>query len=137
MGVGSKNPPSPFIKGGAPIRSEGFRIGTMKRIIATINKQSQVTIPAAVRRVLGVEPGDKVTFVIEGKEICLARAAFTLESAYGSLSHREGRRTLNSCLVPPKMARLRRTGVKHSVVTRIPLPPLLKGDKGMSKRRQR
>ena len=57
----------------------------MKRIITTINKNSLVTIPVAVRRVLGVGHGGKVTFTVENREVCLARAAFTLESAYGSV----------------------------------------------------
>ena len=57
----------------------------MKKFITTINEHGQVTVPAAVRRVLGVEPGDKVIFTIEDREVRLAQAAFTLESAYGSV----------------------------------------------------
>ena len=57
----------------------------MTDITMTVTQRGQVTIPAEVRRVLGVKPRDKVTFTIEGKEVRLAPAAFTLSSAYGSV----------------------------------------------------
>ena len=57
----------------------------MKEITTTITQRGQVTIPAEVRRILGVKPRDKVTFTIEGNEVRLAPASFTLESAYGSV----------------------------------------------------
>lgn len=57
----------------------------MKEIITTITQRSQVTIPAEVRRVLGVKPRDKVAFTIEGGGVRLASALFSLESAYGSV----------------------------------------------------
>lgn len=57
----------------------------MKEITTTITQRGQVTIPAEVRRMLGVQPRDKVAFTIEGNEVRLAPAAFTLESAYGSV----------------------------------------------------
>ncbi len=57
----------------------------MKEITTTITQRSQVTIPAEVRRVLGVKPRDKVTFTIEDGEVRLASAPFSLESAYGSV----------------------------------------------------
>ena len=57
----------------------------MKEITTTIRQGGQVTIPAEVRRVLGVKQADKVTFTIEGGEVRLAPAALSLESAYGSI----------------------------------------------------
>lgn len=57
----------------------------MKEITTTITQRGQVTIPAEVRRVLGLKPRDKVAFTIEGNEVRLAAASFTLESAYGSV----------------------------------------------------
>lgn len=57
----------------------------MKEIITTITQRSQVTIPAEVRRVLGVKPRDKVAFTIEDGGVRLASAPFSLESAYGSV----------------------------------------------------
>ncbi len=60
-------------------------ITTMTEITTTITRRGQVTVPAQVRRMLGVKAKDKVTFTIEGKKVHLAPAAFTLESAYGSV----------------------------------------------------
>lgn len=57
----------------------------MKEIVTTITQRSQVTIPAEVRRVLGLEPRGKVAFTIEDDRVSLASAPFTLESAYGSV----------------------------------------------------
>ena len=57
----------------------------MKEIITTITQRGQVTIPAEVRRLLGVKPRDKVAFTIEGTGVRLTAAAFSLESAYGSV----------------------------------------------------
>jgi antitoxin PrlF len=37
----------------------------MKEIVSTITSKGQVTIPAEVRRYLGLEQGDKVSFVID------------------------------------------------------------------------
>ena len=57
----------------------------MKEITTTITQRGQVTIPAEVRRMLGVKPRDKVAFTIEDGEVRLAPASFSLESAYGSV----------------------------------------------------
>ena len=58
----------------------------MKKIVTTITQRSQVTIPAEVRRVLGVKPRDKVAFTIQGGGVRLTPAIFSLESAYGSVT---------------------------------------------------
>ena len=57
----------------------------MKQVSATITQRSQVTVPAEVRRVLGVKPRDKVTFTIEDGEVRLAPASFSIETVYGSV----------------------------------------------------
>lgn len=57
----------------------------MKQLTATITQRGQVTIPAEVRKVLGVKPRDKVAFTIKGGLVRLAPAAFSLETAYGSV----------------------------------------------------
>ncbi len=58
----------------------------MKEIISTISSKGQITIPADVRRHLGVGTSDKVTFVItdEGR-VELRPVRYTLESILGSL----------------------------------------------------
>ena len=57
----------------------------MRQITTTVTQRGQVTIPAEVRRVLGVKHRDKVTFTIKNGEVRLAPAAFSLESAFGSV----------------------------------------------------
>lgn len=57
----------------------------MRSIEATITSQGQVTIPAEVRRILGVSKHDKVTFIIEGDGVRLIPTRFTFESAFGSI----------------------------------------------------
>lgn len=58
----------------------------MKELLTTITQRGQVTIPAEVRRVLGVKPKDKVAFQIEDDQVRLAPAKFSLETAYGSVN---------------------------------------------------
>jgi len=58
----------------------------MKEILSTVTGRGQVTLPAEVRRLLGARGGDKVAFQIDGDEVRLLRARFTLETAYGSVT---------------------------------------------------
>ena len=57
----------------------------MKEITTTITQRSQVTVPAEVRRALGVKPRDRVTFTIADGEVRLRPVSYSLESAYGSV----------------------------------------------------
>lgn len=58
----------------------------MRVIEATITSQGQVTLPAEVRRHLGLAKPGKVTFLIEeGGSVRLVPARFTLASAFGSV----------------------------------------------------
>ena len=61
-----------------------------REIVTTITQRSQVTIPAEVRRVLGLKPRDKVAFTIREDGVRLTPAPFTLESAYGSVQPGDG-----------------------------------------------
>ena len=57
----------------------------MKELVTTMTQRGQITVPAEVRRLLGLKPRDKVTFAIEDGEVRLVPAAFTVASAYGSV----------------------------------------------------
>ncbi|MCL4545085.1 MAG: type II toxin-antitoxin system PrlF family antitoxin [Chloroflexi bacterium] len=57
----------------------------MKELLTTVTQRGQVTIPAEVRRLLGVKPRDKVAFTIAEGRVELAPARFTLASAYQSV----------------------------------------------------
>lgn len=50
-----------------------------------VTQRSQVTLPAEVRRLLGIKARDKVIFAIEDDQVRLLSATFTLESAAGSV----------------------------------------------------
>lgn len=56
-----------------------------KQFDTTITQRGQVTLPAEVRRVLGVKPQEKVTFQIEGNEVRVVPSQFTVESVRGSI----------------------------------------------------
>lgn len=58
----------------------------MTQIVGSITGRGQVTIPVEVRRILGLQPGEKVIFEIDGNQVRLLRPPFTLESAYGSVT---------------------------------------------------
>lgn len=38
---------------------------------ATLNSRGQVTMPASIRRAVGLEPGDQVLFLVEGRRLTL------------------------------------------------------------------
>ena len=57
----------------------------MKQIITSVTTGGQITLPAEVRRVLGVRPRDKIAFAIEDHEVRLVPVRFTLETAAGSV----------------------------------------------------
>jgi AbrB family looped-hinge helix DNA binding protein len=50
---------------------------------STLTIKGQVTIPAEVRRRLGLRPGDHVGFAIEGDEVRLVRKEANIEAAFG------------------------------------------------------
>ncbi|MDQ2785438.1 MAG: AbrB/MazE/SpoVT family DNA-binding domain-containing protein [Chloroflexota bacterium] len=62
----------------------------MKEIISTMTSKGQVTIPAEVRKQLGIKAGDKITFVIEEGRIALRAPIYptvaSLRGAAGSLA---------------------------------------------------
>ena len=65
-----------------PLINEG---DIVKELRTTMTKRGQITVPAEVRRLLGLKPHDKVSFAIEDGEVRLQPASFTLESAYKSV----------------------------------------------------
>jgi antitoxin PrlF len=60
----------------------------MKEIVTSLTQRGQVTVPAEVRRLLGLRARDKVAFAIDNDQVRLVPATFTLESAYGSVTPR-------------------------------------------------
>jgi antitoxin PrlF len=62
------------------------RATEVKEITASVTQRGQVTVPAEVRRLLRLKPRGKLTFAIDGDEVRLLPARFTLESAFGSVA---------------------------------------------------
>jgi AbrB family looped-hinge helix DNA binding protein len=81
----------------------------MGDLVTTMTKKGQVTIPAEVRKLLGVKPKDKVSFHIEQGEVRLARAANTLEAAYGAVQPLKRPEDFEALVRAAKEERARRT----------------------------
>jgi antitoxin PrlF len=56
--------------------------------LRTVTKKGQVTIPLAVRQLLGVNPYDRVTFRVTDGRVELLPSRITLEAAYGAVRPR-------------------------------------------------
>ena len=50
---------------------------------STLTSKGQVTIPADVRKRLGLHPGDRIAFLVEGDEVRLVRKENRVEAAFG------------------------------------------------------
>lgn len=50
---------------------------------STLTTKGQVTIPAEVRRRMGLRPGDRVAFVLRDGEVRLVRQETRIEAAFG------------------------------------------------------
>ncbi len=57
----------------------------MKEFTASVTERGQVTIPAVVRKALGLKHRDKVVFAIEDGTVVLKKPRFTIETAYASI----------------------------------------------------
>ncbi len=45
----------------------------MREIVSSVTSKGQVTIPVEVRRLLGVKPRDKVSFLVDGDKVRITR----------------------------------------------------------------
>lgn len=64
---------------------------------AKVMAKGQVTIPADVRKALGVAEGDRVSFVVDGNNVRLVNAAvFALQLLQGELKGEAERTNLDS-----------------------------------------
>ena len=82
----------------------------MPQFTAKTTRRNQVTIPNAVRRVLGINPGDSVTFTVEdGGQVRLSVPAFTLDTAFGSVKPVSGTQNLDEIIRIAKEEQAERT----------------------------
>lgn len=54
----------------------------MKEMLSSVSPKGQVTIPAEIRRALGVKPRDKIAFRLENGAVLIAPAPSPLEDSY-------------------------------------------------------
>jgi AbrB family looped-hinge helix DNA binding protein len=57
----------------------------MHQYISSVTSKGQVTIPVAIRQLLGVAPHDKVAFVVEEDQVKLAPAGSVTARTAGAL----------------------------------------------------
>jgi AbrB family looped-hinge helix DNA binding protein len=69
-----------------------------KTILASVTERGQVTIPAEVRKALGITARDKVDFVIEDGEVRLKRPKYTLQTAYASVPPLRGGKDIDEAI---------------------------------------
>ena len=58
---------------------------------ATVTSKGQITIPKEIRKLLQVEEGDRIDFVIEGARVVMRKPGRSLRSLKGLL-YRKGRK---------------------------------------------
>jgi antitoxin PrlF len=61
----------------------------MKESLATITTKGQVTIPAEIRKALGLKPSDKVAFVFDQGEVKIEPSSSTLRHGFGAIKARK------------------------------------------------
>jgi antitoxin PrlF len=57
----------------------------MVELLATVTDKGQVTVPAEVRRRLGIKPRDKLAFVLDGDTVRLVRRGSVVARTAGAL----------------------------------------------------
>jgi len=61
----------------------------IEEYIRTVTTKGQVTIPAEIRRLLEVGPGDKVVFRVREDTVELQLSTMTLEDTFGAVTPRK------------------------------------------------
>jgi antitoxin PrlF len=61
----------------------------MKERLATITAKGQVTIPAEIRKALGLKPGGKIAFILNQGEVKLEPSSSMLRTGFGAVRPRK------------------------------------------------
>ena len=61
----------------------------MQEYETTLTEKGQVTIPLEIRRLIGLQPKDKVRFEVDGEVVKISRANSKLMAAYRSIAPRK------------------------------------------------
>jgi AbrB family looped-hinge helix DNA binding protein len=87
----------------------------MKEIVTSLTQRGQVTVPAEVRRLLGLKSRDKVAFAIDNDQVRLVPVTFTVESAYGSVKPRNRPEDFKALSRAAREERVRRKKGGHGI----------------------
>jgi AbrB family looped-hinge helix DNA binding protein len=66
-----------------------FRSNTMNELTTSMTRKGQVTVPIQVRRLLGLKPRDRVSFIVGDDGVRIERAASGLDAIAGSVKPRK------------------------------------------------
>jgi len=61
----------------------------MSELLSTVTTKGQVTIPLEVRKLLGIQPRDKVVFVVDGDQVRLLRGGSVVARTAGACKSNE------------------------------------------------
>lgn len=61
----------------------------MQELVTVVTRKGQVTIPAEIRKALGIQRGDKVAFQLEDHHVRLSRAGSVVERTAGVFQSRK------------------------------------------------
>ena len=67
----------------------------MTRMLSSVSPKGQVTIPSAIRRLLGIKPKDRVAFNVEGTTVTIEPAPSPLAVHYQSVPALDPPRSLD------------------------------------------
>jgi AbrB family looped-hinge helix DNA binding protein len=62
---------------------------TMQEYETTVTEKGQITIPREIRRLMGLQPRDKVRFEVEGEVVKIRRVSSKLLQGYGAVVPRK------------------------------------------------
>ena len=82
---------------------------TTKEMLSSVSPKGQITIPVAIRRLLGVKPKDTVAFAIKDGQVTISPARFSLQSAFGSLEPPRGVEDVDQLIQEAKEQRAAKT----------------------------
>ena len=71
----------------------------MEVSVAKVTSQGQITIPADIRRLLGIQPGGKVIFIQDGNRVMMANATSTHSTSVAAQPGRNERSRVSIQLV--------------------------------------
>lgn len=57
----------------------------MKELLTVVTRKGQITVPAEIRRALGLKQGDKIAFVVVGDQVRLVPTASIVERTAGAI----------------------------------------------------